>query len=244
MKRPYFRNTIVELEKLFIESQLEVSILKDLVEELGYRNVPKARQLLEKIKAATTSSDSLAIPVFITQNPPSKSNKSRIYQGETIFDLEKLYLQSPTDAALVRDIKHELSYRNVPKAKALLKKMELGVDAPKEKIGSKAFKPDTQILKPEPVLDTKARVNLPINIGKTIEEKNFSQDLLELYRFFDLAPSCSDEELEFSRRAKLMQFNPIKLKNLSADRRELAKLEVERINQNFKKIFEMKSNSY
>jgi hypothetical protein len=242
MKRPYFRKTIVELEKLFIESQLEVSILKDLVEELGYRNVPKARQLLEKIKSSTTSSDLLASPGFIAQKTTSKSNKSRIYQGKTIFDLEKLYLQSPTDATLVRDIKNELGYRNVPKAKALFKKMELGADATKEKIETKVIKSDTPILKPEAVLEIKARVDTPINIGKNIDE-NFSKNLLELYRFFDLTPNCSDEELESARRKLLMKFNPITFRNLSDDRIELAKIEAAKINLNFKKIIDMKSNS-
>ena len=241
MKRPYFRKTIVELEKLFFESQLDVSILKDLVEELGYRNVPKARQLLEKIKSTPTSGDLLDIPVLIAQKTPSKSNKVRIYQGETIFDLEKLYSQSPTDAVLVRDIKNELGYRNVPKAKALLKKIELDTDGSKKEIVSKVCKPDIPVLKPEPVLEIKTRVNPPINISKTIGE-NFSKDLLELYRFFDLTPRCSDEELESARRNKLMQFTPIKLRNLPDSSKELAKIEAAKINLNFKKILDMKSS--
>jgi hypothetical protein len=241
MKRPYFRKTIVELEKLFIESRLEGSTLKDLVEELGYRNVPKARQLLEKIKSAATSSDPLAIPVFIAQKTPSKSNQSRIYQGETIFDLEKIYSRSSADAALVRDIKNELSYRNVPKARALLKKIELDAGGSKEKIESKAIKPVASIFKPEPVLEIKTRVRPPNNISNTIKE-NFPKDLLDLYRFFDLTPNCSDEELESARRSKLMQFNPIKLRNLSDDKKEAAKIEVAKINLNFKKILDMKSS--
>ena len=239
--RPYFRKTIVELEKLFIESQLDASILKDLVEELGYRNVPKARQLLAKIKSAATPGDPLDIPVFVNQKTPSKSNKVRIYQGATIFDLEKFYSESPTDAVLVRDIKTELGYRSVPKAKVLLKKIELGAGDLKEKARKIVFEPDTPILKPEPVVEIKTRVNQPIISIKT-KEVYFPKDLLELYHFFNLNPGCSDEELESARREKLVQFNPIKLRNLSVASKELAKTEVAKINLNFKKIKDLKSS--
>ena len=240
MKRSYFRKTIVELEKLFIESQLEAQTLKDLIEELGHRNVPKARNLLEKIKSAVGSEGASEVPFTIATKASTKAEKGRIYQGKTIFELEKLFSESASDVVLIREIKSELKYRNVPKAKALLKKIEVSSSGSKVKNKLQVAEPTGLIFEPEPTVAISASVNLPINIDQTNEE-NFPKDLLVLYHFFGLTPNCSDEELESARRDKLMKFIPINLRLQSEVNKERAKIEVSEINLNYKKILDFKS---
>ena len=52
MARPFQQLGIAELEGLFVKSESELQVLRDLEYELRHRQVPRARSLMVKVRAA------------------------------------------------------------------------------------------------------------------------------------------------------------------------------------------------
>lgn len=105
-KRPYFRNSIVELEKIFEESKNDIEILEALHYELEFRKTNRAKQLHLKIEKLVNTqepknnnSNQRKIAAKKHETEPikeSKSLKSEIKVKENVVDY-----QTPTNVESV-----------------------------------------------------------------------------------------------------------------------------------------------
>jgi DnaJ-domain-containing protein 1 len=70
--RPLLRHTIVQLEEMFAAQSSDTDILQALDQELQFRNVPRAKVLLRRVKSALTSGA-----------PQTASAQPDLFRGQT-----------------------------------------------------------------------------------------------------------------------------------------------------------------
>lgn len=124
MTRPYIGKTIVELEAIFAARKADQNELKRLSEELKHRNVPRAVNLLAKVKAAKDGSNAEQ------ESPKQEANAARPYIGKTIVELEALFAAGAADRDTLQRLSQELTHRKVPKAVNLLARIRAAIKTP------------------------------------------------------------------------------------------------------------------
>lgn len=244
--RPYLRKSIVELEQMSLSNTLDKNMMKDLVEELGHRNTPKAKLLLKSIFDKASATDDLMIDTPTPKKPSSKVGKNRPYQLLSIFDIEKLYLDSEFGDDLLRSIKHELSFRNVPKSKALLRKIEVSFTdkgepkkiSPSPKSSTKTSGKSLISVEPDKKQSTPKKVKAP-----PIIDGSLPNELIQAFLFFGLSDSASDDEIELARRELLYKYSPSSLKRASDKDKEEANSKITEIHNKFRCIVEFKKSN-
>lgn len=244
--RPYLRKSIAELEQMSISNTLDKEIMKDLLDELGHRNTPKAKLLLKFIFDKDSSTDNFAIDVPFSKMSASKGNVNRPYQLLSIFDIEKLYLDSEFNEDILRSIKHELSFRNVPKSKTLMRKIEASfADKGESKKVTSPPKPISKInVKQVKTLElaqkqsaTKKNKTTPIIDG------SLPNELIQAFLFFGLSDTASDDEIELARRELLFNYSPSSLKEASDKEKEEANSKIAEIHKKFRCIVQFKTSN-
>lgn len=91
MARPLQQLGIVGLEDLFVKSEGELRALRDLEYELRHRQVPRARGLLVKVRAAIKAVPTTGISVAA---PPHRSEPQGQGEGD-LFEVEHVPRQEP-----------------------------------------------------------------------------------------------------------------------------------------------------
>lgn len=82
MARPFQQLGIAELEDLFVKSESELQVLRDLEYELRHRQVPRARSLMVKVRAAIKVLSPAKIEVAVS----SKSSSVSARAGGDLFE--------------------------------------------------------------------------------------------------------------------------------------------------------------
>lgn len=83
-KRPYFRNSIIELEKIFEESKNDIKILEALHYELEFRKTNRAKQLHLKIEKLVNTQESK----INNNSNQQRKNVAKKHETEPIIDLK------------------------------------------------------------------------------------------------------------------------------------------------------------
>lgn len=91
MARPLQQLGIVGLEDLFVKSEGELQILRDLEYELRHRQVPRARSLLVKIRATIKAVPTTEIGDAVTPHLPESPG----HVGGDLFEVEHVPRQEP-----------------------------------------------------------------------------------------------------------------------------------------------------
>lgn len=89
MARPLQQLGIGGLEDLFVKSEGELQVLRDLEYELRHRQVPRARSLLVKVRATIKSAPTTEIGVAAAPHLP----ESPEYVGGDLFEVEHVACQ-------------------------------------------------------------------------------------------------------------------------------------------------------
>ena len=125
-----------------------------------------------------------------------------------IGDLETLFAKSKTDVEVLKQLEHELQYRQVPRAVALLAKVQAAV-----------FR--ARSAKPEPVDPT---------VRKTEREPAPPISVEDAYKLLKVTRGSAWESIEQCRREIVNHSHPARLKSMSPERREQALTEAKRVN--------------
>lgn len=91
MARPLQQLGIVGLEDLFAKSEVELQVLRDLEYELRHRQVPRARSLLVKVRAAIKAVPTTATSVAAPPHLPEPLGQV----GSDLFEAEHVPRQEP-----------------------------------------------------------------------------------------------------------------------------------------------------
>ena len=84
MARPFQQLGIAGLEDLFVKSEGELQVLRDLEYELRHRQVPRARSLMVKVRAAIKALSPARIEVAVTP----KGSDFSVQAGGDLFESE------------------------------------------------------------------------------------------------------------------------------------------------------------
>jgi len=125
-----------------------------------------------------------------------------------IGDLEALFAKSKTDVEVLKQLKHELQYRQVPRAVALLADVQTAMK------GATSAKPGP--------IDTDTR--------KTHTEAALSITVEDAYKLLKATSGSAWESIEQTRRQMVQQSHPARLKSMSLERRNQSLVEAKMVN--------------
>ena len=125
-----------------------------------------------------------------------------------IGDLETLFAKSKTDVEVLKQLKQELQYRQVPRAVALL------ADVQTEMKGATSAK--------QAPIDTDAR--------ETHKDAAPSMPVEDAYKLFKATSGSAWESIEQTRRQMVQQSHPARLKSMSLEHRNQTLAEAKMVN--------------
>jgi len=125
-----------------------------------------------------------------------------------IGDLEALFAKSKTDVEVLKQLKHELQYRQVPRAVALLADVQTAMN------GATSAKPGP--------IDTDAR--------KTQKDAVLSITVEDAYKLLKATSGSAWESIEQTRRQMVQPSHPARLKSMSLERRNQTLAEAKMVN--------------
>jgi DnaJ-domain-containing protein 1 len=236
MSRPLFRNTFDELERLFLESPRDLTVLHVLLNELRCRTVTKAAGLRRKVVqnlVASKEADSLR-PLLVAE-------------------LRDVFIKCDDDLDTLTKLSIELQRRTSSTATSL----RTDVDAALARVARQNQpQPTTDTPPTHHILECVAcgkRLRIPFREGKFICscsacKAEFTADydggvlrvvfgrndapltVEEAHVLFGVDATASWEQIEKERRKLLQQYHPDKVATAGVKIRELAEKEVKRIN--------------
>lgn len=154
--------------------------------------------------------------------------------------LEQLFEKSKSDAKVLAQLRHELEFREVPKARALLGRVQEAISdlgksgtppaSSADRQGSlwdASSTPEIAIPTPRPPKNANHK---PAALAKNTCELGPEMSLEDAYRLLKVATNASWEEIERSRRALVQQSHPSKLVTYSQQRKLEIQAGAKRIN--------------
>lgn len=166
-----------------------------------------------------------------------------------VGDLEALFTKSKTDVKVLKQLEHELQYRQVPRAVALLAEVQAAmygaapvVPAPDQAMPVPAPTPQqtglwerptapatglaaSPIAAPRPAEPIKAPT--PPAVPKTPEP---AMPVEDAYKLLKATAGSTWESIEQTRRQMVQQSHPARLKSMSPERRAQALADAKRVN--------------
>jgi hypothetical protein len=170
-----------------------------------------------------------------------------------VAQLEQLFAKSKADQKVLEQLEHELQYRQVPRAVALLAEVQAAMylaapGAPAVAPQPSMRPPTPPVLQPDlwerravpPVAASPAAVQphpLELTAGKVVPPPPASQphagpamSIDEAYKVLKVAPSSTWESIEQARRRSVQQAHPQRLKSMSTEKRMQIQSEAKRVN--------------
>ena len=162
-----------------------------------------------------------------------------------IGQLEEMFAKCKADAKLLKQLEHELQYRHVPRAVALLTEVTAalcGGDAaspPARPTAPNSQQPDLWgraatppvILSPAPVRTVAPAVKPPeLQPKANLVASPPTMPLEDAYKILKVTPGATWESIEQTRRTLVHQSHPSRWKALSAEKRAEALANARRVN--------------
>lgn len=165
-----------------------------------------------------------------------------------VGDLEALFAKSKTDVKALKQLEHELQYRQVPRAVALLAEVQAAMygatPAAPSKPAPAAVHQQTGLWEqparpatspvaaptaaPRPAEPTKAPAPPPL--PKAPHAAQPPMPVEEAYKLLKATAGSTWESIEQTRRQMVLQSHPARLKSMSPERRAQALAEAKRVN--------------
>ncbi len=175
---------------------------------------------------------------------------SRPLLQKGISELEKLFASNPNDVKILKSLKNELNYRQVPRAVALLKAVEdLLSSESHSDISSQIplFTPIETYLEP-----TKTTPTPPEHFNsksESIETSLANQDTLltlinpqDAYKILNVSTNTSWELIEKARGEIVELSNPHRMKNVSVENQRKVQLDAKRANAAYTFLLNYRTN--
>jgi hypothetical protein len=164
-----------------------------------------------------------------------------------VGDLEALFARAKTDVKMLKQLEHELQYRHVPRAVALLAEVQAALYGatsatpapvpPKEATSPQQTglweRPATPVV-PAPVATSRAEdpVKAPVApaVPKTQQAASPSMSVEDAYKLLKATSGSTWESIEQTRRQMVQQSQPARLKSMSPERRNQVLTEAKMVN--------------
>lgn len=166
-----------------------------------------------------------------------------------VGDLEGLFAKSKTDANVLKQLEHELQYRQVPRAVALLAEVQAAmygaqpaapappkpapVSAPTPQQSGLWERPATPAATPTGVSVAAPRPAEPVKapaVPKQPQPAPPAMPVEDAYRLLKATAGSTWESIEATRRQMVQQSHPARLKSMSVERRSQALAEAKKVN--------------
>jgi len=168
-----------------------------------------------------------------------------------VGDLEALFARSRTDANVLKQLEHELQYRQVPRAVALLAEVQAAmygaqpvpqVPAPPKPAPVSAPTPQQAGLWERPATPAAAPVGAPVAtprpaepvkapaVAKPPQPAPPAMPVEDAYKLLKATVGSTWESIEATRRQMVQQSHPARLKSMSPERRSQALAEAKKVN--------------
>jgi hypothetical protein len=170
-----------------------------------------------------------------------------------VGDLEALFTKSRSDVKVLKQLEHELQYRQVPRAQALLAEVQAAMSGPAPAASAPSKPPPApapmQIgLWERPTTQVTGTVSAPIAAPRPAEPikgpvssavtttTQPAQPLIPIddaYKLLKATAGSTWESIEQTRRQLVQQSHPVRLKSMSPERRANALAEAKRANASY-----------
>jgi hypothetical protein len=167
-----------------------------------------------------------------------------------IGDLEELFAKSKADLKVLKQLQHELQYRQVPRAVALLADVQAAMEAPNFALTAGAAagpappprqsglweRPTVQVARPAtaPIAPAPAAPRVKSADDSPVTRASPptvpTMPLEEAYKLLKSTPGMAWESIEQSRRRLVQQSHPSRLTSLSPEKRSQAVAEARLVN--------------
>lgn len=163
-----------------------------------------------------------------------------------VRQLEELFAESKSDQRVLKQLEHELQYRQVPRAVALLAEVQAAMDGTAPFPASSAEAPSPQPSRwdvpglptvqsttsgvPPIATPVAARPVVAPDTGEPASPKAAAMPLEDAYKLLKATPSATWESIEQTRRLLVQASHPEKLRNQPASKRAQTLAEAGRIN--------------
>jgi DnaJ-domain-containing protein 1 len=176
---------------------------------------------------------------------------SRPLMQHGIGQLEALFAGSKADLKVLKQLEHELQYRQVPRAVALLAEVQAAMYVPQPAAAPAPSRAPTsgpqqstlwerpapapsasvlpQVVPTRPTLPTNRSTEPPAP-ARPLQPATPAMPLEDAYRLLKATPGSTWESIEQTRRQLVQQSHPERLKSMSADRCAQALAEAKRVN--------------
>lgn len=162
-----------------------------------------------------------------------------------VGNLETLFAKSKADVKVLKQLEHELQYRQVPRAVALLAEVQAAMSraqsvspattpsnpapatVPKQQ--SLLDRPSTPAAAPRPA-EPVVKAPAPTPILKTPQAAQPLMSLDDAYKLLKVTPGSTWESVEQTRRQLVQQSHPARLKLMSPEKRMQTLAEAKRVN--------------
>jgi hypothetical protein len=198
--RPLMRCGVAELKAMVALYKTDLNMLAQLEQELMHRQVPRAVELLAKVRAIIASDGGSAVA---TQS--QRTLQSFTPQGS--LDLGPSLLSEPLDASEV-------------------KRVSSGTEAAAKPVATKPFEPN----KPASNLSPQAAKGAHKPKVTPIEDKPVLMTLSEAYKTLQANPGSSWESIEMLRRQLVQPSHPRRLEKVPKAQIEQVIQEARRVN--------------
>lgn len=247
MTRPLMRLGIDQLEGMFAQNKQESQVLRQLAEELQYRQVPKAIALMNDVKAALRKMS--RPPSFSTSSPATSAGEDdqqpqlwpqpmslERFSEEKIADLESLLLLfvPPSDAignVSLRNLLSEQGWDDETYWAIRNRLIERGIletgrgrggSVRRTSDGSKGPSPST-VVAPVPMPAPSAPTRPSVSSATSTTPKPLptfpSMPLDDAHKVLRVAPGSAWESIESARRQLVQQASPARTTSLSPEKR-------------------------
>jgi hypothetical protein len=164
-----------------------------------------------------------------------------------VGDLEALFAKSKTDVKVLKQLEHELQFRHVPRAVALLAEVQAAMYGATHAAPSKPA-PDPvhqQIgLWEQPATPVTSPVAAPIAapppLPKAPKAAQPTMPVEDAYRLLKATAGSTWESIEQTRRQLVQQSHPARLKSMSIERRAQALAEARKVNAAYVTLSQMR----
>lgn len=178
---------------------------------------------------------------------------SRPFMQYGVGQLEELFAKSKADQKVLKQLEHELQYRQVPRAVALLAEVQAAmyggrassppaptptplpaavapVVARQPELWGQPAQPPAAVAPPPTTAASAVRPTPPPDLRPTAPTEP-TVPLQDAYKLLKATPSSTWESIERARRLLVQASHPGRLETLSADKRGQALAEAKRVNE-------------